>query len=103
LPRRDFARIKKALACDDDELRLAQTLIRSLNPRPGAQFAPIDTRYVVPDVAVKKLQGQWVVSLNREAMPRLRINRLYADILQRHRWRQRLLGRAGPSCRKPSG
>jgi RNA polymerase sigma-54 factor len=85
LAARDFARIKKALGCDDDELRLAQTLIRSLNPRPGAQFAPIDTRYVVPDVAVKKLQGQWVVSLNREAMPRLRINRLYADILHRHR------------------
>lgn len=85
LAARDFARIKKALACDDDGLRLAQTLIRSLNPRPGAQFAPIDTRYVVPDVAVKKLQGQWVVSLNREAMPRLRINRLYADILHRHR------------------
>jgi RNA polymerase sigma-54 factor len=85
LAARDFARIKKALDCGDDELRLAQTLIRSLNPRPGAQFAPIDTRYVVPDVAVKKLQGQWVVSLNREAMPRLRINRLYADILHRHR------------------
>jgi RNA polymerase sigma-54 factor len=54
-------------------------------PRPGAQYAPIDTRYVVPDVTVRKTQGQWVVSLNREAMPRLRINRLYADILQRHR------------------
>ena len=85
LAARDFARIKKSLGCGDDELRIAQTLIRSLNPRPGAQFAPIDTRYVVPDVAVKKLQGQWVVSLNRDAMPRLRINRLYADILHRHR------------------
>jgi RNA polymerase sigma-54 factor len=85
LAARDFARIRKSLGCDDDELRIAQTLIRSLNPRPGAQFAPIDTRYVVPDVAVKKLHGQWVVSLNREAMPRLRINRLYADILHRHR------------------
>jgi RNA polymerase sigma-54 factor len=40
---------------------------------------------VVPDVSVKKLRGQWLVSLNREAMPRLRINRLYADILQRQR------------------
>ena len=85
LAARDFARIKKALGCDDDRLRPAQSLIRSLNPRPGAQFAPIDTRYVIPDVAVKKAQGRWVVSLNRDAMPRLRINRLYADILQRHR------------------
>ncbi|TRZ92619.1 MAG: RNA polymerase factor sigma-54 [Rhodocyclaceae bacterium] len=81
----DFARIRKSLGCDDDELRAAQTLIHSLNPRPGAQYALIETRYVIPDVAVKKLHGQWVVSLNREAMPRLRINRLYADILSRHR------------------
>ena len=85
LAARDFARIRKALGCSDDELRASQTLIRSLNPRPGAQYAPIETRYVVPDVTVKKLRGQWLVSLNREAMPRLRINRLYADILQRHR------------------
>ena len=85
LAARDFVRIKKSLGCDDDQLRPAQDLIRSLNPRPGAQFAPIDTRYVIPDVAVKKQQGRWVVSLNRDAMPRLRINRLYADILHRHR------------------
>ena len=85
LAARDFARIGKSLGCDDDALRAAQSLICSLNPRPGAQYAAIETRYVVPDVAVKKLRGQWVVSLNREAMPRLRINRLYADILQRNR------------------
>ena len=85
LAARDFARIGKSLGCDDDALRAARNLICSLNPRPGAQYAAIETRYVVPDVAVKKLRGQWVVSLNREAMPRLRINRLYADILQRNR------------------
>jgi RNA polymerase sigma-54 factor len=82
---RDFVRIKKALGCDDEELRAAQTLIRSLNPRPGAQFAPLDTRYVIPDVVVRKLRGVWRVTLNGEAMPKLRINRLYADILQSQR------------------
>jgi RNA polymerase sigma-54 factor len=79
----DFARIKKSLHCSDDELRMAQNLIRSLNPHPGAQYAPLDTRYVVPDVTVKKRRGSWIVSLNNEAMPRLRINRMYADILRR--------------------
>jgi RNA polymerase sigma-54 factor len=64
LAARDFVRIRKAQGCDDEELRDAQTLIRSLNPRPGAQYAPIDTRYVVPDVTVRKTQGQWVASLN---------------------------------------
>jgi RNA polymerase sigma-54 factor len=82
---RDFARIKKALGCDDEQLRAAQALIRSLNPRPGAQFAPLDTRYVIPDVVVRKVRGAWRVSLNGEAMPKLRINRLYADILQSQR------------------
>ncbi|MEW6165790.1 MAG: RNA polymerase factor sigma-54 [Pseudomonadota bacterium] len=85
LANRDYARIKKALGCEDEALRDAQELIRSLNPRPGAQFAPLDTRYIVPDVTVRKQRGQWVVQLNQEAMPRLRINRLYADLLRQQR------------------
>ncbi len=85
LAARDFARIKKSLGCDDEALRLAQSLILSLNPRPGAAFAALDTRYVVPDVSVRKIRNNWVCALNGEAMPRLRINRLYAGILQRHR------------------
>jgi RNA polymerase sigma-54 factor len=82
---RDYVRIRKALGCDDEALREAQALIRSLNPRPGAQYAPLDTRYIVPDVIVRKLRGSWTVQLNREVMPRLRINRLYADLLRRQR------------------
>ncbi len=85
LAARDYARIKKATGCDDEALRVAQNLIRSLNPRPGAQFAHLDTRYVVPDVIVRKVRGQWVAQLNQEAMPRLRINRQYADLVRRHR------------------
>jgi RNA polymerase sigma-54 factor len=84
---RDFTRIRKALGCDDDALREAQGLIRSLNPRPGAQYSPLATRYVIPDVVVRKIRSAWKVSLNGEAMPRLRINRMYADILQRQRGR----------------
>ncbi|MBL8502768.1 MAG: RNA polymerase factor sigma-54 [Rhodocyclaceae bacterium] len=85
LAARDYVRLRKAVACSEDELREAQSLIRSLNPRPGAQYSPSETRYVVPDVVVRKLRGQWLASLNAEAMPRLRINRLYADILQGQR------------------
>ncbi len=95
LAARDFAKIKKALNCDDDLLREAQTLIRGLNPRPGAAFATLDTRYVVPDVSVRKLRSGWVCALNGEAMPRLRINRLYADILRRNRASSGSTGLAG--------
>ncbi|MFA6310470.1 MAG: RNA polymerase factor sigma-54 [Sterolibacterium sp.] len=85
LAARDFVKLKKVLRCDDDALRSAHALICSLNPRPGAQYAPNDTRYIIPDVVVRKLRGGWTVTLNQDAMPRLRINRLYADILQRSR------------------
>lgn len=85
LASRDFTRIKKALGCDDDALRDAQTLILSLNPRPGAQFSTLDTRYIVPDAIVRKVRGNWQVQLNQEAIPRLRINRLYANLLRQQR------------------
>lgn len=82
---RDFAKLKRVVGIGDDELRGAQKLITSLNPRPGADFEPIDTRYVVPDIFVRKVRSRWVATLNRDAMPRLRINQMYADILQRNR------------------
>lgn len=82
---RDFVRLKRALGCSDDDLRLAQLLIQSLNPHPGASYSITETRYIVPDVTVKKKNNVWVVQLNRDAMPKLRIHRMYADILQKNR------------------
>jgi RNA polymerase sigma-54 factor len=85
LATRDFVRLKKLLRCDDDCLRTTQELITKLNPRPGREFSGGDIRYVIPDVVVRKHKGMWIASLNAEAMPKLRINRLYADILSRNR------------------
>jgi len=82
---RDFVKLKKLLDCDDDRLREAHFLICSLNPRPGAQYAPLDARYITPDVVLRKLRGQWTVSINADAFPRLRINSLYAQILSKQR------------------
>jgi RNA polymerase sigma-54 factor len=80
LAARDYSRLKALTGADDDALRAAQGVIRALNPRPGAAFAKIEARYVVPDVIVKKVRNAWRASLNPDAMPRLRINRLYAEI-----------------------
>jgi RNA polymerase sigma-54 factor len=82
---RDFAKLKKLLHCNDEQMRAVRDLITGLNPRPGAEYATNDTRYIVHDVEVRKIKGQWVVQLNTDAMPRLRINRVYADILRRNR------------------
>jgi RNA polymerase sigma-54 factor len=80
LANRDYTRLKSLTGAGDDELRAAQRLIQALNPRPGSAFAKVEARYVVPDVVVRKARGAWRASLNPEAMPRLRINRLYAEI-----------------------
>ena len=81
----DYAGLKRKLHCDDEALRAARELITHLNPRPGEAFGASDTRYIIPDVIVKKVKGLWVASLNPDAMPKLRINQMYADILSRNR------------------
>jgi RNA polymerase sigma-54 factor len=85
LASRDYARLRSLTGAQEDALRAAQKLIQSLNPRPGAAFARIETRYMIPDVIVRKVKSVWRASLNPEAMPRLRINRLYADLAGRAR------------------
>ncbi|HUL95984.1 MAG TPA: RNA polymerase factor sigma-54 [Usitatibacter sp.] len=85
LAARDFNRLKRLLAVTEDELRAVRSLILSLDPKPGRAFGQGDVRYVVPDVVVRKAGGRWYASLNRDAMPRLRINKMYADILQASR------------------
>jgi RNA polymerase sigma-54 factor len=85
LASRDYQKLKKLLRCDDDTLRGVQSLVTRLNPRPAANYSGNEARYIIPDVVVRKLKGLWVASLNPEAMPKLRINRLYADILHRNR------------------
>ena len=85
LASRDYVRLKNLTGADDEALRAAQSLIRGLNPHPGAAFARIEARYVIPDVVVRKVKGVWRASLNQEAMPRLRVNRLYAELASRPR------------------
>ncbi len=85
LATRDYQKLKKLLKCDDDTLRGVQNLVARLNPRPVANYSGNEARYVIADVVVRKVKGLWVASLNPEAMPKLRVNRLYADILHRNR------------------
>ncbi len=82
---RDYVKLKKLLKCGDDTLRGIQNLVVSLNPRPAANFSGAEARYIIPDVVVRKHKGLWIASLNPDAMPKLRVNRMYADILHRNR------------------
>ena len=85
LAARDFTRLRKQLKTGDDELRDAHTLIRSLEPFPGASYGKAEADYVVPDIIVKKAGQNWHAELNPEVVPKLRINHLYANILRNNR------------------
>jgi len=85
LAARDFLKIKRFTDCDDEALKAAHALIVTLDPRPGARFSQLEARYITPDVIVKKLKGKWTAYINPDAYPRLRINRLYAEVLAQQR------------------
>jgi RNA polymerase sigma-54 factor len=85
LAARDFVKLRRLTGADDEQLKAAHLVITNLNPRPGARFAQTEARYITPDVMVKKLKGKWTAYTNPDAYPRLRINRLYAEILSRQR------------------
>ena len=85
LAARDFGKIMRLTGCDEESLRAAHSLITSLDPHPGSRFSALEARYVIPDVIVKKIRGKWTAYINPDAFPRLRINRLYAEILSRQR------------------
>jgi len=82
---RDFAKLKKFLNCDDEDLREAQTVIRLCEPRPGAAFSPASSDYVVPDVIVKKCGNGWQVLLNQDVMPKLRVSSMYANLMRQQK------------------
>jgi RNA polymerase sigma-54 factor len=85
LGNRDYAQLMRLTKLKEPELRDAIRIIESLNPRPGADIAPVSTTYIVPDVIVSKdaETGRWRVELNPETAPRIRINSDYAALVRR--------------------
>jgi RNA polymerase sigma-54 factor len=84
---RDFSRLKRQLAVDDEQLRGADRVIHALNPRPGLGFATAAPEYVVADVLVRRIKGAWTAQLNPDVMPKLHVNQAYATICKRDKSR----------------
>lgn len=85
LARHDVARLARELRRPAAEIEAVCERIRRLDPRPGWRCGPAQVQYVVPDVIVRKLRGRWAVQLNSAVVPRVRMNRVYAELFQRHR------------------
>jgi RNA polymerase sigma-54 factor len=81
LGRRRFPEIARRMAITVEEVQNAAANIARLNPRPGQVFAAAPQNYVLPDVVVEKVDGEFQISSNNEQIPHLRISNLYKDII----------------------
>ncbi|MDR6888060.1 MULTISPECIES: RNA polymerase factor sigma-54 [Variovorax] len=80
----DVGKLAKALDAPPQEVQCAIDCIRRLDPHPGWQFGETAARVVIPDVTVKKVRGAWRTSLNAGALPRVKVNSAYAQLLEQH-------------------
>jgi len=81
LGRHRFPEIARGMAITVEDVQKGADKIARLNPRPGQVFAAAPQNYVLPDVIVEKVDGEYQISLNNEQIPHLRISNLYKDII----------------------
>ena len=74
-----FKEISRSLKIKESKVEDALEFIKTLNPFPGRQFAPVDTRYVIPDLLIKVSEGELVIRLNEEEIPVLGISPSFED------------------------
>ena len=88
LAARDMRALARRVGRPQAQVELACAAIRRLDPHPGWRYSPASVQYVTPDVIAKKSRGQWKAVLNESVVPRVRLNRGYADLFQQYRGTQ---------------
>ncbi len=82
LEKRKYQAIAKVLSVTIQEvMEASQVIIHDLEPKPGRPYLPSDTNYVTPDVYVIKIEERYVVQLNEDGLPSVRINPYYRKLL----------------------
>jgi RNA polymerase sigma-54 factor len=81
LQKRDVKDLSKAVQVTPEEAHAAIEFIRTLDPRPGRLYNREQTRLIEPDVVFVKRGGEWIVSMNEEDLPSLRLSRRYRQML----------------------
>jgi RNA polymerase sigma-54 factor len=82
LEKKDYAKIAKDFGVGKDKVIDAELIIMGLNPKPGRLVSVDETQYVVPDIFVAEVGGEFVVQVNDEGVPRLRISNLYRSLIK---------------------
>lgn len=81
LGKRRLPEIARGLGVSIDQVQKAVERIAGLEPRPGRAFLPDNHQYIVPEVFVQKVGDDFVVSMNNDQLPHLRISNTYKDLM----------------------
>jgi len=82
LENRNYKAIVKALKVNIDSVKAAVNIITNLEPRPGRQFCDEQPQYIIPDIFVYKYDNDFIIMLNDDGMPKLRINTYYKNAIK---------------------
>jgi RNA polymerase sigma-54 factor len=81
LENKNFQGLVRVLKRTVDEVKLAVDLILNFNPRPGSAFSEESVNYISPDIYVFRVDNDFVILLNEDGMPKLRVSSYYKDAL----------------------
>lgn len=81
MQKRDLKELARAAQISIEEAQAGTDFIRTLDPRPGRLYNRDTTRLIEPDVVFVKRGGEWVVSMNEEELPSLRLSQRYRRML----------------------
>ncbi len=80
---KQFKEIGRAIGRPVEAVQAALEYVRTLDPRPGLRYNKVPARWIEPDVAFVKHGDEWLVIMNDEDMPQLRLNPAYKRLLTR--------------------
>jgi RNA polymerase sigma-54 factor len=80
LEKRNYKQIARSLKVDLNQVQVASKIISGFDPRPGSSFSTDDVHYISPDIFVHKVGDDYVVMLNEEGLPNLKVSTQYADV-----------------------
>ena len=81
LEKRDYAVIARALGVHEEDVHEYHRMIKTLEPWPGRPYNDAPDRYIIPDIVVEKVAGEWRIQQNDDGMPRLRVSGYYQKVL----------------------
>jgi RNA polymerase sigma-54 factor len=81
IERKKYPHVARNLAVEVEDVTNAAKIVATLEPKPGHKFSPVSPQYIVPDITVKKMDGEYQITVNDDGIPELRISPYYRKLL----------------------